>query len=163
MPRYRSSGSSRTRPALPAATERGEGVRYALLRTLPGRAIVIGVAVKVAVALATAILGAMPAFLSVVSIVSRRHGEGATTDDYNSGRAAIGTGPYRFVSWVPQQQVELVRNERYWGERPQWDRVVFRAVPSPAARLAALLAGDLDLIDRVPTADIGGALVKISA
>jgi peptide/nickel transport system substrate-binding protein len=96
----------------------------------------------------------LPAFLSVVAIVSRRHGAGATTDDYNSGRAAIGTGPYRFVSWIPQQQVELVRNERYWGERPAWDRVVFRAVPSPASRLAALAAGDLDLIDRVPTADI---------
>jgi peptide/nickel transport system substrate-binding protein len=55
---------------------------------------------------------------------------------------------------VPQQQVELARNERYWGERPQWDRVVFRAMSSPATRLAALQAGDLDLIDRVPTADI---------
>jgi peptide/nickel transport system substrate-binding protein len=135
-----------------AATVQGSPSSYAFYLRPITRVTVVG---PLTVRLSTAApFPLLPAYLSVVAIVSRRHGEGATTEDYNSGRAAIGTGPYRFVSWVPQQQVELVRNDRYWGERPQWDRVIFRAVTSPASRLAALMAGDLDLIDRVPTADI---------
>ena len=38
--------------------------------------------------------------LCVILIVSKKHGEGATTDDYNSGKAQVGTGPYKFVSWA---------------------------------------------------------------
>jgi peptide/nickel transport system substrate-binding protein len=135
-----------------AAHIQGSPSSYAFyLRPITRVAVVDPLTIRLATAAPFPLL---PAYLSVVSIVSRRHGEGATTEDYNAGRAAIGTGPYRFVSWVPQQQVELARNERYWGERPHWDRVVFRAMSSPATRLAALVAGDLDLIDRVPTADI---------
>src|SRR5215471_21626241 len=39
-----------------------------------------------------------PEYLSAIGIVSRRHGEGATTSDYNTGKAAIGTGPFRLVA-----------------------------------------------------------------
>jgi sigma-B regulation protein RsbU (phosphoserine phosphatase) len=59
-----------TRRALPVATDRREGVRGALLHTLPGRAIVIGVAVKLAVALIGAALGGVGPFLSVVDTVA---------------------------------------------------------------------------------------------
>jgi phosphoserine phosphatase RsbU/P len=68
MARYRSAGAPR--PALPTATERGEGLRHALFHTLPGRAIVIGVAIKVAVGVAIAIVGDTPTFLSVVDTVA---------------------------------------------------------------------------------------------
>src|SRR5690606_6445236 len=43
----------------------------------------------------------MPNDMSSLLIVSKKHGEGAKTEDYNSGKAAIGTGPYRFASFVP--------------------------------------------------------------
>ena len=52
-----------------------------------------------------------PEYLSAIGIVSRRHGEGASTPDYNSGKAAIGTGPFRFVSWARGDKVVLARNE----------------------------------------------------
>lgn len=95
----------------------------------------------------------LPQFISVVPIVSKRHGESATTDDYNRGRAAIGTGPFRFVSWISGQMVVLEPNDRYRGPRPSWDRVSFRTIEAPASRLAALLAGDADLIEKVPPSD----------
>src|SRR5947208_8072861 len=59
-----------TRRALPVATDRREGVRGALLHTLPGRAIVIGVAVKLAVSAIGAALGGVGQFLSVVDTVA---------------------------------------------------------------------------------------------
>ena len=47
----------------------------------------------------------LPWDLSTFSIVSKRVGEGATTADYNSGKAAIGTGPYRFAEYVPDDRI----------------------------------------------------------
>jgi hypothetical protein len=43
-----------------------EGVRTALFRTLPGRAIVVGVSIKFVVALIGAVFGSVPAFLGVI-------------------------------------------------------------------------------------------------
>jgi peptide/nickel transport system substrate-binding protein len=95
-----------------------------------------------------------PEYLSTIGIVSRRHGEGATTSDYNDGAAAIGTGPFRFVSWARGDKLVLVRNDGWWRGRAAWDRVTFRYIRNAASRLAALLAGDVDLIDQVSVQDI---------
>jgi peptide/nickel transport system substrate-binding protein len=96
----------------------------------------------------------LPNDLSIVRIISRENGEGATTADYNSGAAAIGTGPYRLVEYVPGDRIVLTANDDYWGGRPEWDNVTLRPITSDPARVAALLAGDVDVIARVPTADI---------
>src|SRR2546422_2419335 len=61
---------SMKRRALPAATDRREGVRGALLHTLPGRAIVIGIGVKIVVSIVGAALGRIPPFLAVVDSVA---------------------------------------------------------------------------------------------
>lgn len=96
----------------------------------------------------------LPNDLTFVSIVSRHVGEGASTEDYNSGKAAVGTGPYRFVRFQPGSLVELARNDAYFGGPEPWERVVFRVIPQGAARAAALLAGDVDVIDQVASTDI---------
>jgi len=96
----------------------------------------------------------MPNDVSTIFIISKESAEGATTGDYNSGEAAIGTGPYRFVEWVPGDRIVIEKDPNYWGEEPQFDRVTFRPISSPPARVAALLAGDVDMIDQVPTPDI---------
>jgi peptide/nickel transport system substrate-binding protein len=96
----------------------------------------------------------LPGDLASVAIISRHAGQGATTEDYNSGKAAIGTGPYKLVRYVSGDRVELVRNEAWWGEKPEWDRVTIRFIPNAAARVAALLAGDVDIIDVPPAADL---------
>ncbi|MBX6375614.1 MAG: ABC transporter substrate-binding protein [Acetobacteraceae bacterium] len=96
----------------------------------------------------------LPSELANIAIVSRHAGEGATTEDYNSGRAAIGTGRYRLVSYRAGDRTEMARNDAWWGEREPWARVSYRFIGNDGARTAALLAGDVDVIDQVPTADL---------
>ncbi len=95
-----------------------------------------------------------PNDISQVKIISKAAATGASTADFNSGKAAIGTGPFKFVEWVPSDRLVLERNEDYWGEKSEWSRVVIKPIKNGAARVAALLAGDVDFIDKVPTPDI---------
>jgi peptide/nickel transport system substrate-binding protein len=92
----------------------------------------------------------VPYDLSVVPIISHRVGDAVTTGDFNTGKAVIGTGPFRFVRWIPGDRVEMVRNDDYWGAKPAWSRVATKPIPNDSARVAALLAHDVDLIDTVP-------------
>jgi peptide/nickel transport system substrate-binding protein len=88
-------------------------------------------------------------------ILSRRvHGPDPATADFTSGRLAIGTGPYRLVSFAQNERLEIRRNETYWGPPEPWERVTVRFIPQAAARSAALLAGEVDLIDYVPVQDV---------
>ena len=96
----------------------------------------------------------MPNDMSTFSIVSKKIGENATTQDYNSGKAAIGTGPYKFKEYVPGDRIVFVRNEDYWGDKPEWETVTFKPIKSAPSRVAAMLAGDVDMIAQVPTIDI---------
>jgi peptide/nickel transport system substrate-binding protein len=96
----------------------------------------------------------LPNELMNVWIVSRKNGANATTQDYNSGRAAIGTGPYNFVRWIPGDRIELVRNDSYFGVKPAWEHVIYRPLTNDASRVAALLSGDVDIINAVPSNDI---------
>ncbi|BBK40649.1 ABC transporter substrate-binding protein [Allostella vacuolata] len=96
----------------------------------------------------------LPSQFTILSIVSHKAAAGATPADFASGKAAIGTGPYRFVRYARGDRLELARNRDYRGPAPAWDNVTFRFIPNPAARVAALLAGDVDMIDYVPTADL---------
>jgi peptide/nickel transport system substrate-binding protein len=92
--------------------------------------------------------------LQNVWIVSRKNGNGAASADYNSGKAAIGTGPYRLAEWVPGDHITLRRFDGYYGAKPDWERVTYRAITNDAARTAALLSGDVDLIASVPGNDL---------
>jgi peptide/nickel transport system substrate-binding protein len=96
----------------------------------------------------------LPNYLALIGIVSEQTGKDATTQDYNSGKAVIGTGPYRFVSWAKGSSITLKRNDAYWGEVPAWDNVRIRYIPNVTARAAALRAGDVDMIDGVSADDV---------
>ncbi len=76
------------------------------------------------------------------------------TEQFNSGEAAIGTGPYRLVRYTKGDRVILERNEGYWGAKPAWARVIFRPITSAGPRVAALLSGDVDLIENIPIQDL---------
>ena len=52
----------------------------------------------------------LPNDLSTVYIVSKKAGASATTEDFNSGKAAIGTGPYKLVHFAKDNRLELARN-----------------------------------------------------
>lgn len=96
----------------------------------------------------------LPTYLAQVMMLSRRLHAEATTADFNGGRAAIGTGPFRLVSHTNGDRFVLARNDAYWGDRPHWANVTYRMITNDAARTAALLAGDVDIIDQIPTSDI---------
>jgi peptide/nickel transport system substrate-binding protein len=96
----------------------------------------------------------LPSDLASVSIVSKLHGEKAATEDYNSGKAAIGTGPYKLAEYVPNQRIVLKANYGYWGGEEPWDKVTFKILTNPAARVASLLSSDVQMIETVPTSDI---------
>jgi peptide/nickel transport system substrate-binding protein len=89
-----------------------------------------------------------------VYIVSRRVAQGASTSDFNAGRAAIGTGPMRFVSWTPGDRMELRRDAQHWRGASDFERVTVRFITNPAARISTLLSGDVDVIDGVPSGDV---------
>ncbi len=62
----------------------------------------------------------------------------------------IGTGPFAFSEWLPGDHLTLVRNKTYWQAGvPSLDRVIVKFIPDQAASLAALRAGDVDLVDRM--------------
>jgi len=91
-----------------------------------------------------------PGLLAGVAILSARAARDATGEDFNGGRAAQGTGPYRWVRWTANQDVVLERAPAHWGAAEPWTRVTYRFIPNDSARTAALLAGDVDVIDTVP-------------
>ena len=78
----------------------------------------------------------------------------ATTADFNAGKAAIGTGPYKLVEWVNGDRLVVERNDRYWGPKPRWSKVTEKSIAKDPTRLAALLSGQVDAIDAVPIADL---------
>ena len=96
----------------------------------------------------------MPNDMGTIMIVSSRAAKGAATEDFNSGKAAIGTGPLRFVRWQKGDRVELARYDGYWGPKAPWDKVVLRIITSDPTRVASLLAGEVRAIENVPTADL---------
>jgi len=75
--------------------------------------------------------------------------------DFNDGKLAIGTGPYKFKSYVKGTAIELERNEKYWGPAEPWARVTLVPVTNAGPRLAGLLAGDYDVIENPAARDLG--------
>ena len=56
----------------------------------------------------------------------------------------VGTGPYEFVEWVPNQKVVLKRYDGYWGPKPYWDQIEFLVIVENSAAEIALEAGEID-------------------
>jgi peptide/nickel transport system substrate-binding protein len=69
-------------------------------------------------------------------------------------RAPVGSGPYRFVEQKVGRSVELERFDGYWGAKPGIKKLVFKLIPDPASRVNAVLAGEADIVDYVPAADV---------
>jgi len=66
----------------------------------------------------------------------------------------IGTGPFKFVSWDRSGQFVIRRNENYWGQPPKIDEVIYKSIQEDAARIAALEAGQVDIISNVPPHEV---------
>ncbi|WP_299820287.1 ABC transporter substrate-binding protein [uncultured Jannaschia sp.] len=74
---------------------------------------------------------------------------------FNSPDVAVGTGPYILDTYTRGSEMVVTRFDDYWGGTPDWARVTMRPITSDGPRVAALLAGDVDMIESPPIQDIG--------
>lgn len=67
----------------------------------------------------------------------------------------VGTGPFRFVEYVPNSMVTLERNPEYWeAGKPYVDAMEMQIIPDATARTTALVTGTVDLIEYAPVQDL---------
>ncbi|WP_284141073.1 ABC transporter substrate-binding protein [Virgibacillus sp. LDC-1] len=93
---------------------------------------------------------AMPPFGIASSKAVEEHGE-----DYFKN--PVGTGPFTFEEWLPDDKITLKKNPDYFGEPANVDQVVFRVIPDNGARFMELQAGSIDLMMGLNPQDIATA------
>ena len=96
----------------------------------------------------------LPARLYMVQMVEPGAAAGGLAD------AAVGTGPYMLVEYVPGTSLTLTRNTDYWGPEPQIDEVEFVFLPDEQSRVAAVQAGEVHLAVDL-SADSAGQMPKL--
>lgn len=85
-----------------------------------------------------------------------------TQGDDDFERNPVGTGPFKFVEWKPNDSITVERFEDYWQEGlPKLDKVIFRSIPDNATRLNELITGGIDLADGINPSD--GAAIEGNA
>jgi len=97
-------------------------------------------------------MGALPYYLTHIAWPVMSPNMAAQDGKWNG--KIIGTGPFKFESQTTDQEIVLVRNENYYGERPALDKVVFKVIKDPNTRKLALKAGDVDMILKVSEGDV---------
>ncbi len=70
------------------------------------------------------------------------------------GQNPAGTGPFKFESWTPGQEITMAKNENYWGDKAKVDKVVFKVIPEDTTRMAMIEAGEAHLAEPVPVNDV---------
>ncbi|MDO5037381.1 MAG: ABC transporter substrate-binding protein [Tissierellia bacterium] len=61
------------------------------------------------------------------------------------GDQPVGTGPFKLDEWVKQDSISLSYNENYWGETPDFSKMVFRMIPEGSNRTIELESGQVDI------------------
>jgi len=93
----------------------------------------------------------LPNVLTAVDMVPPAHvGE----NEENQNTEPIGTGPFTFVSYAPRSELVLERYDDYWGPAPAIRDLTFRIIPERATRVAALQAGEVQVINALSPEDI---------
>lgn len=94
-------------------------------------------------------------FLSALTLVNTAILPAEVYEDAGEGylRAPVGCGPFRFVRWEQSNFIELAAFDRFYGGRPEIDRVRVRIIENRQSALQEYLAGGLDSLDEVPEDD----------
>lgn len=71
-----------------------------------------------------------------------------------ANQSPVGTGPFRFVSYVPDSEIRYRANPEYFGGKPGLDEVVLRVIPDGGTQVLALEAGEIDWLFSVPGAQL---------
>ena len=105
---------------------------------------------------------AAPGFVVYDRKLAEQHGADASKEAKTKDKAttwlnenSAGSGAYRLVRWDRNSQIQLVRNELYWGGKPPFERVVIRHIADSAAQLLAVRRGDVDVAFNLIPEQIG--------
>lgn len=90
--------------------------------------------------------------LNYIKIIPKHYVEAVGDDEFNNH--PIGSGPYKMVEWNKDASIKLDAFEDYFGGKPAADHLVCKVIPEASARIAALEAGEVDLISAVTTSQI---------
>ncbi|WP_406673895.1 ABC transporter substrate-binding protein [Nonomuraea sp. N2-4H] len=90
-------------------------------------------------------LGTLPSTLSLVFI-----GKGDKVNDDAYWQKPIGTGPFMFESFSPDDKVVLTRNDQYWGDKAKVDKLEILNMPEVSARITALNNDEVDVLASIP-------------
>lgn len=93
----------------------------------------------------------LPARFSVHGgyIIPQKYFKQVGADEFQN--KPIGTGPFKMTEWVKNDHLTLEPSSTYWGDQPNTTRAIIKYIPEDAARVAALVKGEVNFIDSVPT------------
>lgn len=95
---------------------------------------------------------ALPLRLNYVKIIPKAYVEKVGDEEF--AKAPIGSGPYKFVERKKDEKVVMEAYDNYFGGRPAIDKATYVVIPEAASRIAALEAGDVDIISNVETSQV---------
>ena len=77
-----------------------------------------------------------------------------TEDEEHAISNPVGTGPFKFESWVQNDRTTYVRNDEYWGEKPAYKNLVIRTIVEANSRVIELESGSVDIAYEIPSTEI---------
>lgn len=95
----------------------------------------------------------LPNDLAELLILDEEYTE--ATGDEQMDLKPMGTGPYMLEEWIKEERLVLTANDNYWAGAPNIKTVTFRPITNPATRTAALLTGEVDVIQDLAVRDVG--------
>lgn len=94
----------------------------------------------------------LPNDLAAVLILSEKYVKEA--GDEQADLKPVGTGPYKLAEWIKEDHITLEANKDYFAGAPKIDTVTFRPITNGATRTAALLTGEVDVIQDLNVRDV---------
>jgi peptide/nickel transport system substrate-binding protein len=140
-----SDGTPFTARDVKASAERGQALKWSLAPLFTAVQQVEATDDRTVTFRTSEPLGTLPSSLSLVFI-----GPADRVNDPAYWQRPIGTGPFVFESFTPDDEVVLKRNDAYWGEKATLDRVEIVSIPETAARITALRTGEVDVLQSIP-------------
>ena len=95
----------------------------------------------------------LPYSLGVIAILPKAIAARAESKDFADVATSVSAGPYQMASFTPGDRLILVPNPYFVGTKAKWAHLTLKFLPDDATRVAALLSGQVDVIDNVAPDD----------